>query len=126
MDLEGYMPHAVTPWETASGGHAVRCAGAPRCAATTRFDGGDGTYTIAVLFFDESDGQSQFRVLVGDREIGRWQADADSPSAEPNGHTATRHVVRSVTLHSGETIRVEGTPNQGETAALDYIEIVPQ
>ena len=123
MDLEGYMPQTVTPWETASGGHAVRCAGAPQCAATTRFDGGDGTYTIAVLFFDESDGRSQFRVLVGDREIGRWQADADFPSPEPNGHTATRYVVRTVTLHRGDAIRVEGTPDQGERAALDYIEI---
>ena len=123
MDLDGYASQAVTPWETASGGRAAACAGAARCAAATRFDGADGAYTIAVLFFDENDGRSQFRLVAGGREVDHWQAGGDFPSAEPNGHTATRRVIKNVPLHGGDTVRVEGTPDQGERAVLDYVEI---
>ena len=35
MQLEGYTPIPVTPWEAASGGMAVSCA-ISRCAATLR------------------------------------------------------------------------------------------
>src|SRR5271170_2269900 len=43
MQLRGYTPIDVTPWETASGGKAVICKDA-ECAATTSFTGVAGTY----------------------------------------------------------------------------------
>src|SRR5439155_19203320 len=95
MTLDGYAIEGVAPWETASGGRAVACARERACSARYRFAGPDGVYTIAVLFFDENDGRSEFRLLVGEREIGRWRADNDFPSSEPNGHTATRRQARN-------------------------------
>jgi alpha-glucuronidase len=123
MTLDGYVVEPVTPWETASGGRAAACPVAHPCAASYRFPGADGVYTIAVLFFDESDGQSEYRMFVGEREIGRWRASDDLPSSTPNGHTATRRLIRKVAIRNGETIRVEGTPDAGERAVLDYVEI---
>jgi alpha-glucuronidase len=125
MTLNGYVVEPVTPWETASGGRAAACPGARTCAASFRFPGTDGVYTIAVLFFDESDGQSAYRMFVGEREIGRWRASGDLPSSTPNGHTATRRLVGHAQIRRGETIRVEGTPDGGERAVVDYIEITP-
>jgi alpha-glucuronidase len=80
-------------------------------------------YTIAVLFFDENDGQSEYKMFVGEREIGRWRASGDLPSNTPNGHTATRRIVGNAQIRRGETIRVEGTPDAGERAVVDYVEI---
>jgi hypothetical protein len=56
-------------------------------------------------------------------EIDRWRADADLPSPEPNGHTSTRRIVHHVPLSRGDVIRIEGTPDGGERAVIDYLEI---
>src|SRR5207249_6984462 len=115
---------AVTPWETASGGQAVRCPSAT-CSASMRFGGASGTYDIAVQYFDENDGASTFTLYAADRQLDRWVADADLPSRDPNGHTSTRRVVRRVVLAHGEAIRVEARADRDEGAVIDYIEVVP-
>ena len=83
-----------------------------------------GTYDLAVQYFDESDGASRFRLLVGGREIGAWPAIVDLPHRDENGHTATRRVFKGVKLSAGETVRIEGSPDAGEPAPLDYVEIL--
>src|SRR5207244_12865263 len=101
MRLDRFTIEAVTPWETASGGQAIRCPSAPTatpCTATMRFDGASGVYDIIVQYFDESDGASTFTLFAADRQLDRWLADADLPSKDPNGHTSTRRVVRRVVL----------------------------
>jgi alpha-glucuronidase len=125
MQLDRYVIEAVTPWETASGGQAVRCPPRATCAAAMRFGGSAGTYDIVVQYFDESDGASSFSLAVANRTIGRWVADSDFPSETPNGHTSTRQIVRHVALTPGDVIRIEATPDRGEGAVLDYVEIVP-
>jgi alpha-glucuronidase len=123
MTLDGYTARAVTPWETASGGRAVACARAT-CSAAHTFTGPAGRYDLIVQYFDESDGASSFALAVGGREIDRWVASADFPSAEPNGHTSTRRVVRGATLAPGDIVRLDARPDRGEPAVVDYIEIV--
>ena len=76
-------------------------------------------------YFDESDGVSRFSLIVGDKPIDTWQADAQFGSPSPNGHTATRRTVRSIRLAPGDEIRVDVTPTGTESGALDYIEITP-
>ena len=125
MQLDRYAIDAVTPWETASGGQAIRCPAAGTCTATTRFAGASGTYDIVVQYFDENDGASAFSLAVADRVVDRWVADLDLPSNLPNGHTSTRRVVRRVALSAGDSIRVEARPDRDEGAVLDYIEVVP-
>jgi hypothetical protein len=39
--------------------------------------------------------------------------------------SSARHVIENIELKDGDQIQVEGTPDGGETAALDYIEITP-
>jgi alpha-glucuronidase len=123
MRLDGFVVDAVTPWETASGGQAIRCP-VQRCSATTSFHGVDGMYDVVVQYFDESDGASTFTVSAAGRPLDRWAADDDLPSREPNGHTSTRRVIRGVRLADGDTIRIDATPDRDERASIDYIEIL--
>ncbi len=125
MSLDRFRIEAVTPWETASGGQAIGCPPAGVCSATTRFDGAPGAYDLVVQYFDENDGASGFTLFIGERIADRWVADRDLPSPVPNGDTSTRHVVRHVTLASGDSIRIEARPDRNEGAVVDYIEIIP-
>jgi hypothetical protein len=125
MRLDRFVVDAVTPWETASGGQAIRCPSG-RCTATTAFGGAQGSYDIVVQYFDENDGASSFALFVGDRRVDAWVADDVLPSREPNGHTSTRRVIRNVQLKPGDVVRIEAVPDKDEFAVVDYVEIVPR
>jgi alpha-glucuronidase len=124
MTLEGFSVSPVTPWETASGGKAIVCGPARTCSSTYRHAGDAGLYDLVVQYFDESDGASKFRLLIADREVASWIADAELPTADPNGHSSTRRVLRGVRLAAGDVIRIEATSDGKEGAAIDYLEIV--
>jgi alpha-glucuronidase len=123
MQLVGYAPVEVAPWETASGGHAVACA-QNSCSASSQFTRSSGTYDIAVQYFDQNNGISHFELFVNDRSIGTWAADDHLPSDRMNGHTSTRHVMENVQLHSGDVVKIVGRPDDGEPAPLDYVEFI--
>jgi len=57
--------------------------------------------------------------------IDEWIADDHFPATKPNGDSTTWRRIPPTTLHRGDEIRIEGTPDGGETAALDYVEVVP-
>ena len=125
MQLNGYRVVDVTPWETASGGKAVACERAQGCSASFTFGGSAGSYDVSVEYFDQNNGASRYRLFVGDRLVDSWLADDHLPSAAMNGQTSTRRTVQ-VGLHAGDVLRVEGRPDQGEPAPLDYVEIEPR
>ncbi len=126
MQLEGYTPIDVTPPEDASGGKAVECAPpAQQCSATFRFTQPAGQYEIDVQYFDQNDGVSKFRVLVGDSVVDQWLADDNLPSARVGADTSTRRQIEGLALRPGDVIRIEGIPDGNEHAALDYVEIMP-
>ncbi|HYL86853.1 MAG TPA: alpha-glucuronidase family glycosyl hydrolase [Candidatus Angelobacter sp.] len=124
MQLQGYIPVDVEPAETASGGKAVACqATEQKCTASFRFTREAGTYDINVQYFDQNNGKAKFRLFVGNRLVDEWIADDDLPNAKLGGDTSTRRFIRGVTLRTGDEIRIEGAPDGGELAALDYVEI---
>lgn len=124
MQLEGYVPIAVTPSETASGGKAVVCHAAS-CSISMKFAQASGWYDIAVQYFDLDDGASRFTLKVNSTPIDAWAADDTLPSQKLNGHTSTRHTTRSIALHIGDEINIEGVPDGKEPAPIDYLEITP-
>jgi alpha-glucuronidase len=125
MILNGFQVRDVTPWETASAGRAVVCPAADGCAATHEHRGPAGAHDLVVQYFDQSDGESRFRLLVDGREIDQWAAERNLPHVESNGHTATRRTVRNVPLAPDSRIRVEVTPDRQEPAPVDYLRITP-
>lgn len=124
MSLQGYAVWEITPWEAASGGKAIACPAAS-CTASTRFNGEPGWYSIRVRYFDQNDGVSRFRLWVGKQLVDEWSADDHVPARRMDGSSSARRVARGIALRPGDEIRIEGTPDGGEAAGLDYIEILP-
>jgi len=123
MKLEGYTVRDITPAEDASGGKAVGCAVPAGCAATLRYDGAPGWYTLNVEYFDSMDGVSTYRVLVGKQVIDQWKADMLIPTRRMDSSSSTRRVIPGIALRPGDEIRIEGVPDRTEAAGLDYVEI---
>ncbi|HEY0795287.1 MAG TPA: alpha-glucuronidase family glycosyl hydrolase [Acidisarcina sp.] len=124
-DAGGYKAVDVHPWETASGGKAVVCLRTSGCSLTAKLDRTPGNYTIAVQYYDLNNGASQYQVLLNGSLIGRWTADRSLPSAHIDGHTSTRFTVTDIRLEPGDTLTVRSTPDGGEPAPVDYIEVTP-
>jgi alpha-glucuronidase len=124
MTLDGYTVQPVTPWEAASGGKAIVC---PReqCTASMRYDGTPGWYTLHAQYFDLNSGVSRFRLWVGNQLVDEWTAADHLPARKIDGSSSSRRVIAGVALRPGDQIRIEGRPDGRETAALDYIEILP-
>lgn len=127
MELEGYIPFKVTPWEGASGGKAVVCVQtAQPCTAKYRFAGAKGWYSFDVEYFDQNNGVSKYRVFVGNQLIDEWLADSSLPATAPNGDSSTRRHITGLALRSGDVLSIEGFPDAAEAAPLDYVEIYPE
>jgi alpha-glucuronidase len=124
MQLQGYEAVDVSPWEAASGGKAIECP-TSRCTATLHYNGAPGRYAIRVQYFDQNDGVSHFRVTVGSQAIDEWDAADRLPTQKVDGSSSTRRTISGVALRAGDEIRIEGAPDGGEKAALDYIELLP-
>jgi alpha-glucuronidase len=133
--LTGYKIIDVNPWEDASRGKVAGCEPpftsksderrTPSCAAEWTWTGASGNYTVAAQYFDLHPGIARFSLSINGRHIDAWSADADLPSTRPNGDNSTRRTTPAVSLKPGDKIRIEGTPDQSDPAALDYIEITP-
>jgi alpha-glucuronidase len=126
--LTGYKVIDVLPWEDASGGKAVSCdpgANQQSCSAEWSYSGHPGHFNIAVQYFDLQGGIAKFALKLNGKPLDSWVADATLPSRRPNGDNSTRHTVRGIELKPGDLLRVEGTPDNNDPAALDYIEVAP-
>jgi alpha-glucuronidase len=126
--LNGYKVITVTPWEDASGGKAVTCdaSSAPKgCSAEWTYAAKAGRFNIAAQYFDLQGGVAHFALDVNGKTIAAWAADAMLPSRRPDGDNSTRFTARDVELKPGDVLRVDGTPDASDPAALDYIEIEP-
>jgi alpha-glucuronidase len=132
----------VAPWEDASRGKAVSClgmgsgpadasdedhppppAGAHTCSAEWTYAGQPGRFDIAVQYFDLQSGAAKFSLVVNGAGVASWTAGAMLPSRRPNGDNSTRFTARNVELKPGDVIRIEGSPEGSDPAALDYIEV---
>jgi alpha-glucuronidase len=129
--LDGYKVIDITPWEDASGGKAVSCeqsdliSASKSCSAEWTYAGQPGRFNIAVQYFDLQGGVAKFTLEVNGEGVASWAADATLPSRRPNGDNSTRYTAHDIDLKPGDMIRIEGTPNGSDPAALDYIEISP-
>jgi len=127
MELQGYIPVDVTPWEDASGGKAIACMQATQpCIAKFRFSGAPGWYGVDVEYFDQNNGVSKYQFFVGNQLVDEWLADSWLPATEPNGDSSTRRHIPDLALRPGDELRIEGSPDADERAPLDYVEVHPE
>jgi alpha-glucuronidase len=122
MQLEGYTPVPVNPWEAASGGMAVSCP-ISKCTARFVFEGSAGRHEVRIRYFDQNNGAARFRILLNGQLLDQWVASDRLPTQKIDGTSSSLRIVTAVALKSGDEIRIEGSPDGGESAALDYVEI---
>lgn len=126
MQLKGFENFEPASWEGASGGKGVTCPeSAQTCSAEMQFQGRPGWYEVDVEYFDLNSGVAKFHIYVNDQPVDSWDADMMLPGRAPSADSSVRRRIRGIALRPGDTIRVQGAPDQGDRAALDYIEIVP-
>jgi alpha-glucuronidase len=123
MHLDGYVPVDVTPWETASGGRGVVCKSQAACTATSVFNRTAGNYDIAVQYFDFRHGVSTYNLYLNGNLLKEWRADNSLPGEQMNGDTSTRITLEGIALKPGDILKIDGHPDSGEPAPLDYVEI---
>ena len=126
MQLQGYTPVDVHPWETASGGKAYVCENRDLCTASATVTRPAGWYTVAVEYFDYRDGVSTFDLLLNRQTIATWSAANNLPGNAPDGDTSSRFTLRGVPLRPGDVLTIQGHPNGGEPAPIDYLSIAPE
>jgi len=114
-------PH-IQPTESS---RALAPEGPKSCSAEWTYAGPTGRFNIAVQYFDLQGGIAKFKLTINGQPAASWAADATLPSKHPNGDNSTRHTIRNVELKPGDLLRVEGTPDASDPAALDYIEVTP-
>ena len=127
MTADGYAAVEVTPWEVASNGQAMVCDRAAACTLTAKLDRPADSYNVAVQYFDLHTGASRFELLLNDKHIASWTAEAILPPAVVDKHfdgsTSTRFTVHDIRLKPGDTLTLRGTSDGEEPAPVDYIEI---
>lgn len=80
MQLSGYAPVDVMPWETASGGKAIACKAQDMCSAATVLKRPAGRYTIAVQYFDYLHGVSTYRLFLNKKSSQRGRQTIRCPA----------------------------------------------
>ena len=80
---------------------------------------------MRVQYFDQNNGSARYRLYVGEQMVDEWTATYWVPTTRVDSSSSTRRTIPRVALRTGDSIRIEGTPDGGESAALDYVEILP-
>ena len=120
--LVGYAVRSVTPPEAASGEKAIDCSAAS-CTVTFKYSGESGWRDLTVRYFDVNNGVAKFRVRIAGQLVAEWTATDRVPTRRIDSSSSARRIIEGVMLRPGDDIQIEGIPEGGETAGLDYIEI---
>jgi alpha-glucuronidase len=123
MQLRGYTPMDIVPWENASGGKGIECAVPSGCAAQFKFNRAAGWYDMDVEYFDQNNGASKFRLFVNDQLIDEWIANNSLPAKKPGADSSSRRRIQAIALRPNDEIRIEGIPDRDEHAGLDFVEV---
>ncbi|KAL2822639.1 glycoside hydrolase superfamily [Aspergillus granulosus] len=132
MQLDGYHPYTVSPFETASRGVAIVTeTNSTTGTAHMAVPFPDGVYDLVVNYYDLYGGQSKWTAYLNDELVGSWSGDMEgtlghTPSIYIDGHSATRVRFHDVRVRQGDEVRIVGTPDGSEPAPLDYIAFLPE
>ena len=133
MQLSGYKPYVVNPFEAATPRDytaVVTKTNTTTGTAMTKLDYPSGTYDLAVGFFDMYGGKTTWRMYLNDKMVGQWYGNAEdflghTPSIYIDGHSAIRKTFHDVEIERGDVLKIIGIPHGIEPAPLDYIAVLP-
>ncbi|KAL2822679.1 alpha-glucuronidase A [Aspergillus cavernicola] len=132
MELDGYDPYLVRPFEAASGSYCIVTSdNSTEGTASTLLTVESGTYDVAVNYYDQALGNSTWKLFLDDDLVGEWKGDLEyilgrAPSPYIDGQTAARVTFKHVHVESGSTLHIVGIPDGKEPAPVDYVSILPK
>lgn len=124
MVLLGYEKEAAS---FASGGQLIRIPNdGASGTATTNFSGVSGTYSLKVVYHDESDGASRLVVRVkngsdGYQIVDDWIFNEATKNTRADASNRRERIISNVALTTNSQIQLEGFLQSGEVARVDYI-----
>lgn len=101
IEKEGYVPFYIDSIRGVVGIDAAAFKD-EFAVAEASFKGESGIYHITFTSMTEIDGESSYRILIGDKLVGEFQ----NPETE-NDFELIPHTIESVKLENGEKIQVE-------------------
>ncbi|MEM8504707.1 MAG: sialate O-acetylesterase [Cyanobacteria bacterium P01_D01_bin.1] len=111
----------------ASGGRILRVRSNRRDAdARTTFNGADGTYTLTLDAYDESDGEGGLQVFVNEILVNSTILNQNLNSNRPDERSRIQIEIKDLALSRGDQIRIESRRDRGERPGLDKITFSPQ
>ena len=134
MELDGYKPYVVNPFEMATPPNytaVVTKSNSTTGTASTQLQYPSGTYDVAINYYDLYGGVSTWNLYLNDNMIEQWKGNAEhflghTPSIYLDGHTAIRKTFHDINITKGDMLKIVGMPNGVEPAPLDYISVLPQ
>jgi PKD repeat protein len=121
MTLATYYTQAAG---AASGGMLARLNANQSGTLKTVFVGGAGNHDIRFHYFDENDGVSHFRVLVGTTIAAEWDGNVATTSSGRDANSLVVKEITGVAMSYADLITIEGTSDGADYAAVDKIEII--
>lgn len=131
MDLDGYKPYVVLPFESASGTRCIVTSdNSTEGTASAKVDFKTGTYNVAVNYYDQAIGNSTWELHLDDKLVGKWHGDIEytlgkAPTFYIDGQAAARITFENVKVTKGSEVRIVGRPDGQEPAPVDYISFLP-
>ncbi|EGS23032.1 alpha-glucuronidase-like protein [Thermochaetoides thermophila DSM 1495] len=133
MDLKGYRPYDVHPFESASGTKCIvtETNSTVGVASTVLSNIKTGRYDVAVNYYDLAIGNSTWELFIDNQRVGKWKGDLEytlgkAPTLYIDGQTATRITFKGVKVKKGSVLKIVGTPDGQEPAPVDYVSILPE
>jgi alpha-glucuronidase len=132
MELDGYEPYLVSPFEAASGTYCIVTSdNSTQGTASTTLGVDTGMYDIAVNYYDQAIGNSTWELWLGDEMVETWKGDLEytigkAPVFYIDGQTATRITFKGVHVEKGTVLKIVGKPDGMEPAPVDYVSILPE
>ncbi|MEL6566878.1 MAG: putative Ig domain-containing protein [Pseudomonadota bacterium] len=83
-----------------------------------------GVYTIAVTYFDESDGQSTASIAVGGETVGSWIWDNDGPGNAAQGENLRTIEFKNILIEEGDDFSLTGLRGDGEFVRVDKVAFI--
>ncbi|KAI0475652.1 glycoside hydrolase family 67 protein [Xylariaceae sp. FL0804] len=128
MELTGYEITTVSPYEMASQLRVIQTNTSGSASATLPYP--DGRYDLAVGYYDVAGGVAAWELSLNNRTLGAWRGDHEyrlgyMPTSGVDGNTATRVTFPNVDVRKGDVVQIRGTADGEETAAVDYLAVLP-
>ncbi|BAY85585.1 hypothetical protein NIES267_50850 [Calothrix parasitica NIES-267] len=126
LTLNGYKVEIVKNSSASDHRHiSLKGSSENQGSATGTFDGEPGIYQVKIGYFDENDGRSKVKLIVGE-ESTSFVFDRYLPSnwVKPASKTS-RIAIEEVELKSEDSFKIEGVSDKGEFARIDYVEFSP-